>query len=197
MQDQSSSPPAELHERVAGHAMDGPLVHLDGTETLVEVDRAQVPVEHRPFEPTATALERRARQVPQQALRRNPGREISAARTDLRDRCRASPERSRSCGRTARSRRPRRRSARSRPRRWGVRRTAARAAAPRWPCTSWSRRSNSASSRISCRMMGASAGTAGLIRIVMAGIIACIVKIRSIYRLLAPLQRSIFLSCEL
>ena len=46
-------------------------------------------------------------------------------------------------------------------------RTAARGPTTSVAWHSWRRRSNSASSRISCRMMGASAGVAGLIRIVM------------------------------
>src|SRR5687767_1708550 len=56
----------ELHQRVAGHSMHGPLIHLHGAETLIEVDRAHVPVEHRPFEPAAAPFQRQARKVAQQ-----------------------------------------------------------------------------------------------------------------------------------
>src|SRR5688572_32858150 len=56
----------QLHQRLAGHSVHGPLIHLHGAETLIEVDRAHVPVEHRPFEPAAASLQRRARKVAQQ-----------------------------------------------------------------------------------------------------------------------------------
>src|SRR4029453_11865176 len=59
---------AEFHERIAGHAMHGPLIHLHRAEALVELYRAHVPIEHRPFQPTAATLQRRARQVTQQSL---------------------------------------------------------------------------------------------------------------------------------
>src|SRR5688572_27623122 len=56
----------QLNQRLAGHSMHGPLIHLHRAETLVEVDRADVPVQHRPFQPAAAPLQRRARQVAQQ-----------------------------------------------------------------------------------------------------------------------------------
>src|SRR6185436_20841543 len=56
----------ELHERVAAQAMHGPLIHRHGAEALVEIDSAHVPVEHRPLQPAAAALQRQAREVPQQ-----------------------------------------------------------------------------------------------------------------------------------
>src|SRR5678815_4995813 len=59
---------SQLRERLAGHAMHGPLVHLYRAETLVEVDRAHVPVEDRPLQPAAVTLQRQPRQVPQQRL---------------------------------------------------------------------------------------------------------------------------------
>src|SRR4030095_11961977 len=55
-------------ERIAGYAMHCPLVHRHGAEALVEVDRAHVPVEDRPLQPAAAALERGARQMTQQRL---------------------------------------------------------------------------------------------------------------------------------
>jgi hypothetical protein len=44
----------ELGQGVAADAIHGPLIHRDRTQGLVEIDRSLVPVEHRPFEPSAT-----------------------------------------------------------------------------------------------------------------------------------------------
>src|SRR5262245_45885766 len=59
---------AELHERIAAHAMHRPLIHRHRAETLVELDRAHVPVEHRPLQPPAAALQCEAREMPQQGF---------------------------------------------------------------------------------------------------------------------------------
>src|SRR5262245_33934888 len=43
-------------QRLAGNAIDGPLVHRNGAEILVEVGCRLVPVENGPFEPPALPL---------------------------------------------------------------------------------------------------------------------------------------------
>src|SRR4026207_787449 len=58
----------QFGEPVASHAMRGPRAHRQGAETLVEVDRAHIPVEDRPFQPAAIALQRKAREMTQQHL---------------------------------------------------------------------------------------------------------------------------------
>src|SRR6516162_9118218 len=57
----------EVLERRAAHAHDGPLILRDRADAAVEGDRRRVPVEYRPVEPRAAALERRAREPRQQA----------------------------------------------------------------------------------------------------------------------------------
>src|SRR3974390_3298405 len=47
-------------ERCAAQAHGGPFVQRHGAEAAVEADRRLVPVEHRPVEPPAAALERGA-----------------------------------------------------------------------------------------------------------------------------------------
>src|ERR1700674_3760057 len=54
---------AKRGERFARQTVDGPLGVGPCTEALVETDRVAVPVEHRPFEPAAVALDRQARQL--------------------------------------------------------------------------------------------------------------------------------------
>src|SRR5262245_52372930 len=53
-------------QRLAAYAMHGPLAHRHRAEALVEIDRAHVPVEDRPLQPAAVALDREACEVPQQ-----------------------------------------------------------------------------------------------------------------------------------
>jgi hypothetical protein len=53
----------EARQRLAGEAVDGPVVHRTRTEALVKTDRRLVPVEHPPFEPAAIALGREARET--------------------------------------------------------------------------------------------------------------------------------------
>jgi hypothetical protein len=66
--------PASFDERIARDALDAPFVHADRAHRAVEVDRGLVPVEHRPLEPSATAVERDAREVPQQRGAGRPSR---------------------------------------------------------------------------------------------------------------------------
>src|SRR5262245_40706154 len=53
-------------QRLAGDAIDRPLVHRHGAELLVDVDRPLLPVEHGPLEAATAALERDAGKVLQE-----------------------------------------------------------------------------------------------------------------------------------
>src|SRR5262249_24428344 len=55
----------ELEQRVTGDSKDPPVVHRDRAERSVKVDRRLVPVQHRPLEATAAALDRNSRQLAQ------------------------------------------------------------------------------------------------------------------------------------
>ena len=55
-------------QRVALDALHRPLVHAHRAQLAVKRDRVRVPVEHRPFEPRAPALDRDARQIAEQRL---------------------------------------------------------------------------------------------------------------------------------
>src|SRR6202521_4376114 len=54
---------AKRGERFAGEAVDGPFGVRPRPQALVETDRFAVPVEHRPFEPAALALDRQPSQL--------------------------------------------------------------------------------------------------------------------------------------
>ncbi len=160
---------AELLQSRPGDAIHGPLTHRHRAEALVELDRALIPIEHRPFEPTAVALDRDSRQTTQQLLAVAAATILLTDIQSLRDRCRAWPGRSRSCGSTARSRdlppgsRPMITSAVG----FGPNRCSCSCSSV--AVTSCSSRSNSASSRINCRIIGTSAGVAGsMCKLVMA-----------------------------
>src|SRR5499427_3714357 len=58
----------ELAEGVAGDAEDRPRIHRLGAEFLVEADRRLVPVEHRPLEAAAAALDGESGQMHEQCL---------------------------------------------------------------------------------------------------------------------------------
>jgi len=58
----------EVLQRIAGDAEDPPRVHLLRAELLVEADRRLVPVEDRPLEPPAAALDGERREMLQQRL---------------------------------------------------------------------------------------------------------------------------------
>src|SRR2546427_6719758 len=64
----AASAAREPLERIPGEPVRGPLIERDGSQAPVEPDRGLVPVEHRPLEPRASALESRARQPCEQAL---------------------------------------------------------------------------------------------------------------------------------
>ena len=90
----------EPRERVAGEAVDGPVVHRPRAKAAVESNRRLVPVQHRPFHAAAV----RARQRPARGARaaRDPprGRATPARRTNLRDTGRVFRGTSSSCGTT-------------------------------------------------------------------------------------------------
>jgi hypothetical protein len=47
----------------AGYAIYGPIVHWNGAEVLVELNRGLIPIEHRPLETAAIAVDRESGQV--------------------------------------------------------------------------------------------------------------------------------------
>src|SRR5260370_37489395 len=54
---------ARRWEGFAGEAVHGPFGVRPGPQPFVEADRVEVPVEHRPLEPAALALDRQAREL--------------------------------------------------------------------------------------------------------------------------------------